>query len=174
LAPRQRQTTIPAGVGTLGQPRGELHAFGWDNEFGEEEIFVSAFSIDLFPVTNGEFLKFIRAGGYEDSRSWRPEDWEWKRRQRLEHPHFWVARSSSPATDPDTQWEYRAMFGTIPLPLCWPVYVSHAEASAFARWAGKKLPTEPQWHRAAMGSSMEPDGNADFKSWEPTPVNAFP
>ena len=188
LAPRQRQTTIPAGVATLGQPRGELHAFGWDNEFGEEKIFVSAFSIDVFPVTNGEFLKFIRAGGYEDSRYWRPEDWEWKRRQRLEHPHFWVARSSSPATDPDTQWEYRAMFGTIPLPLCWPVYVSHAEASAFARWAGKKLPTEPQWHRAAYATpegmermypwgDAQPEsahGNFHHQRWDATAVDAHP
>jgi ergothioneine biosynthesis protein EgtB len=186
--PRQRQTTIPAGAATLGQPRGELHAFGWDNEFGEERISVPAFSIDVFPVTNGEFLKFIRAGGYEDSRYWRPEDWEWKRRQRLEHPHFWVARSSSPATDPDTQWEYRAMFGTIPLPLCWPVYVSHAEASAFARWAGKKLPTEPQWHRAAYATpegteriypwgDAQPEsahGNFHHQRWDATAVDAHP
>jgi len=188
VAPRQRQTTIPSGVATLGQPRGELHSFGWDNEFGEEQIFVPGFSIDVFPVTNGEFLKFVRAGGYEDSRYWRPEDWEWKRRQRLEHPHFWVARSSSPATDPDTQWEYRAMFGTIPLPLAWPVYVSHAEASAFARWAGKKLPTEPQWHRAAYatpegmervypwgdGQPESAHGNFHHQRWDATAVDAHP
>jgi iron(II)-dependent oxidoreductase len=187
-APRQRQTTTPAGVATLGQPRGESHAFGWDNEFGEQRVFVPGFSIDVFPVTNDEFLKFVRAGGYEDSRYWRPEDWEWKRRQRLDHPHFWVARSSSPATDPDTQWEYRAMFGTIPLPLSWPVYVSHAEASAFARWAGKKLPTEPQWHRAAYATPAgtermypwgvaQPElahGNFHHQRWDATAVDAHP
>ena len=43
-------------------------------------------------------------------------------------------------------------FDEVPLPLDWPVYVSHAEASAYARWAGKSLPTEAQWHRAAYGS----------------------
>ncbi len=50
------------------------------------------------------------------------------------------------------QWLYRAMFEEIPLPLDWPVYVSHAEATAYARWAGKSLPTEAEWHRAAYGT----------------------
>jgi formylglycine-generating enzyme required for sulfatase activity len=80
------------------------------------------------------------------------------------------------------------MFDAIALPLDWPVYVSHAEAMAYARWAGKALPTEDQWHRAAYGTadgtqreypwgSEAPNshrGNFDFNSWNPTPVNAFP
>ena len=64
------------------------------------------------------------------------------------------------------------MFEEITLPLDRPVYVSHAEASAYARWAGKKLPTEQQWQRAALDA--HPRGNADFRYWDPTPVNAFP
>jgi formylglycine-generating enzyme required for sulfatase activity len=82
------------------------------------------------------------------------------------------------------------MFDEIPLPLDWPVYVSHAEASAYARCAGKSLPTEAEWQRAAYGSpeageriypwgSEAPNtnnarGNFDFRNWDPTPVNAFP
>ena len=80
------------------------------------------------------------------------------------------------------------MFGDIPLPLSWPVYVSHAEASAFARWAGKKLPTEAQWHRAAYGTpegasaripgaTMLPEpthGNFHHERWDAAPVNAHP
>ena len=50
------------------------------------------------------------------------------------------------------EWLYRGMFEEVPLPLDWPVYVSHAEAMAYARWAGKSLPTEEQWHRAAYGT----------------------
>jgi gamma-glutamyl hercynylcysteine S-oxide synthase len=185
-APIPALASIPAGVATIGQPRSL--AFGWDNEFDAQEIHVPRFSIGVFPVTNCEYLKFIRAGGYQNADYWRPEDWEWKQRVRLEYPHFWLQRSSSPATDPDTQWEYRAMFGTIPLPLSWPVYVSYAEASAFARWAGKKLPTEAQWHRAAYGAqdgaeraypwgSSAPcttHGNFHHELWDATAVDAHP
>jgi formylglycine-generating enzyme required for sulfatase activity len=64
------------------------------------------------------------------------------------------------------------MFEEAVLPLDGPVYVSHAEASAYARWAGKKLPTEQQWQRGAL--ETQPRSNADFRSWDPTPVNAFP
>jgi gamma-glutamyl hercynylcysteine S-oxide synthase len=188
LAPRQHQVTIPAGIATLGQARKNPHHFGWDNEFDAQENFVPSFSIDAFPVTNSEFLKFVHAGGYENAAYWCPEDWEWRREHRIEHPHFWLPRSSSPATDPDTQWEYRAMFGTIPLPRSWPVYVSHAEASAFARWAGKKLPSEAQWHRAAYATPRgteraypwgdePPDssrGNFHFERWDAAPVDAHP
>jgi formylglycine-generating enzyme required for sulfatase activity len=78
------------------------------------------------------------------------------------------------------------MFGTMPLPASWPVYVSHAEASAFARWAGKKLPTEAQWHRAAYASADERErmypwgdeppegqrGNFDGQRWDASPVDS--
>jgi iron(II)-dependent oxidoreductase len=187
-APRPRRVTIPSGVATLGMARDLPRGFGWDNEFGVQEIQVPSFSVDAFPVTNSEYLKFVRAGGYQNSRYWNAEDWDWKHRGRLEHPHFWVQRSSSLPTDSDTQWEYRAMFGTIPLPLSWPVYVSHAEASAFARWAGKKLPTEAQWHRAAYAApdgieraypwgQAPPDrtrGNFHHERWDPAAVDAHP
>ncbi len=185
-APLSRQVTIPAGIATLGQLRGA--AFGWDNEFEQELVEVPSFSVDVFPVTNHDFLKFVRDAGYQTAAYWRPEDWDWKRRMNLEHPHFWVRSSSVPAADPDATWEYQGMFGTIPLPAAWPVYVSYAEANAFARWAGKKLPTEAQWHRAAYSTkegadrafpwgSAHPDptrGNFHHMSWEPTRVDAHP
>jgi len=186
-APAPRWLTIPAGTATLGKSRSD-GSFGWDNEFETQQISVPEFSISAFPVTNGEYMEFVQACGYEDSRYWRPEDREWKRQQRLDHPQFWVPRSSSTVTDPDTQWEYRSMFGVIPIPPSWPVFVSFAEAAAFARWAGKKLPTEAQWHRAAYGTPQgaereypwgdaPPDrsrGNFNFKSWHAAPVDAHP
>jgi formylglycine-generating enzyme required for sulfatase activity len=64
------------------------------------------------------------------------------------------------------------MFAEIPLPSDWPVYVSHAEAKAYARWAGKKLPTEAQWQRAATGAPHVAEGNFDFRRWDPSPVQA--
>jgi iron(II)-dependent oxidoreductase len=183
-APEQRQALIPSGTATLGQHPGE--SFGWDNEFETQKIFVPNFSIDAFPVTNGQYMKFVQASGYDDSSYWTAEDWAWKIQQRMEHPNFWLSRSSSPSSAPDTRWEYRAMFGSMPLPESWPVYVSYAEASAFARWAGKKLPTEAQWHRAAYGTpeggeqiypwgDAPPEGyrgNFHHQRWDPTPVDA--
>jgi iron(II)-dependent oxidoreductase len=187
-APRQRMVTIPAGVATLGQTADLPGSFGWDNEFELEQIAVPAFAINAYPVTNAEYLRFVRSGGYENRAFWKPEDWTWKSQEHLEYPHFWAKQSSAPATDPDVQWEYRGMFGNVALPASWPVYVSHAEACAFARWAGKTLPSEAQWHRAAYGtpSGVEqlypwgneaPDstrGNFHHAHWDPTAVNAFP
>ena len=185
-SPKQRSVTIPAGVATLGQARGS--AFGWDNEFETLKVEVPGFSMSVFPVTNGEYLNFVHAGGYDEPRYWNPEDWEWKSSARLEHPHFWLRSSAQMSTATNERWDYRAMFGRIPLPMAWPVYLSHAEASAYARWAGKRLPTEAQWHRAAYGTPEEierdypwgdapPDttrGNFHFSSWDATPVNAYP
>ena len=184
-APKPRQVEIPAGVATLGQSRGD--AFGWDNEFEAHQAEVPSFSIDAFPVTNGEYLNFVRAGGYDEPRYWSREGWEWRLTAKLEHPHFW-ARPSVASDPAPGQWEYRCMFGTIPLPLSWPVYVSHAEASAYARWAGGRLPTEAQWHRAAYGTSdgternypwgdqppLATHGNFDFQLWDAAPVDAHP
>ena len=185
-APEQRQVLIPSGTATLGQRYNPGESFGWDNEFETQKIFVPNFSIDAFPVTNGQYMKFVQASGYDDSSYWTAEDWAWKIQQRMEHPNFWLSRSSSPSSAPDTRWEYRAMFGSMPLPESWPVYVSYAEASAFARWAGKKLPTEAQWHRAAYGTpeggeqiypwgDAPPEGyrgNFHHQRWDPTPVDA--
>jgi gamma-glutamyl hercynylcysteine S-oxide synthase len=183
-APYARQVTIPSGIATLGQPR-SANSFGWDNEFGALRVLVPSFSIDVFPVTNAEYLKFVQDGGYQDGKYWRNEDWEWRRREGLEFPHFWLQVSNSAVDDPDAEWEFRGMFGNVPLPASWPVYVSHAEASAYARWAGKKLPTEEQWHRAAYGTTEarerqypwgdqapeETRGNFNYQSWDPAAVD---
>lgn len=172
---------VPAGAATLGLARDDARApFGWDNEFNMHSAAVPAFEIDRYKVTNGEYLEFMKAGGYENRSFWTGEDWKWKAESNLNHPAFWTRH--------DGGWYYRGMFGEFPLPLNWPVYVSHAEASAYARWAGKALPTEPQWHHAAYGSLQgaarlypwgnEPPlasrGNFDFGRWEPAPVNAHP
>ena len=171
---------IPAGVATLGMARNGNGAFGWDNEFEIQEVAVAEFAIDVHNVTNRQFLEFMRAGGYEDRRLWSDSDWAWKSGQGIGHPISWVRRGD--------QWFYRAMFEEIPLPLDWPVYASHAEASAYARWKGKALPTEAQFHRAAVGTPHGPErdypwgneppqphlGNFNFQRWDPAPAGAFP
>jgi iron(II)-dependent oxidoreductase len=150
---------IPAGSATLGANRARV-VFGWDNEFDEHVVGVPSFEIDVHNVTNGEYLAFVEKGGPV--------------------PAFWIHR--------DGNWLWRGMFEEIPLPLDWPVYVSHEAASAYARWKGRRLPTEGQYHRAAFGTASGherlfpwgddlPDGtrgNFDFDHWEPVPAGSYP
>jgi iron(II)-dependent oxidoreductase len=182
LPVEQQMIEIPEGIATLGLARNDPARFGWDNEFEAHQVQVPAFAIDKYKVTNGDYLEFVNAGGYENRSLWSEADWNWRSTQEIAHPAFW--------TKIDGQWLYRTMFEEMPLPLDWPVYVSHAEASAYARWAGKGLPTEAQWHRVAYGTPNgterefpwgddSPDGdssrgNFNFISWDPTPASAFP
>ncbi len=170
---------IPSGTATLGQSR-ENGVFGWDNEFDSIAVNVPQFRADAFPVTNAQFLEFVRQGGYEAKSLWSPDDWSWKEKAGVAHPFFW-RRSGY-------EWRLRTMFAEIPLPSDWPVYVSYAEAAAYARWVNKRLPIEAQWHRMAYGTpdGLErsypwgydaPDechGTFDFTRWDPTPVQAHP
>jgi gamma-glutamyl hercynylcysteine S-oxide synthase len=167
---------VPEGRATLGLRRAS-GAFGWDNEFEEHVVTVPAFTIDRHKVTNGEYLRFMNEGGYADAALWTDAAWAWQSARGIEHPVFWARRG--------VQWIWRSMFDEVPLPLTWPVYVSHAEASAYARWAGKMLPTEPQWHRAAYGGNAgereypwgdeQPPALSKHPAsgmWDPSPVNA--
>jgi iron(II)-dependent oxidoreductase len=170
---------IPEGNATLGLRR-DAQEFGWDNEFESHSVHVPAFQIDRYQVTNQQYLEFMNASGYDARDLWNEDDWKWKNASGISHPVFWKKSGG--------HWLYRGMFEEIPLPLNWPVYVSHAEAGAFARWAGKSLPTEAEWHRAAYSTregsqrrypwgNKAPDeslGNFDFHRWDPAPVNAFP
>jgi iron(II)-dependent oxidoreductase len=177
--PRAETIHIPEGRTTLGLSRTGTE-FGWDNEYDAHSVNVPAFAIDRYKVNNGQFLDFLKSGGYQDRSLWTPADWEWKSASGVSHPAFWERVGDS--------WHLRTMFDEIPLPLSWPVYVSHAEASAYARWAGKRLPTEAEWQRAAFGSNSGDErqypwgddapgpehGYFDFDRWDPSPVDAFP
>jgi len=174
-----RSIEIPPGPVTLGLPRGDA-AFGWDNEYASHTVDVPAFAIDRYKVTNQQYLDFVTAGGYENRDLWSDDDWSWKSQQGISHPAFW-------RRDGD-QWLYRTMFNDVPLPLDWPVYVSQAEAKAYAQWVGKSLPTEAEWQRAAYSTPNGGErsypwgneapsskfGNFDFARWNPVPLNAHP
>ena len=173
------RVSIPAGPATLGASRDDV-VFGWDNEFDAHRVHVPAFEIDLHNVTNAEFLEFVNAGGYERRAWWDAAGWSWVQAERVRHPAFWTRGADG--------WSWRGMFEEIPLPPSWPVYVTHAEASAYARSRGRRLMTEAEFHRAAFGTpsgderpypwgEAPPDtvhGNFDFRSWEPVPAGSFP
>jgi ergothioneine biosynthesis protein EgtB len=146
---------VPAGKVTLGLER-RSGQFGWDNEFEGHTVEVPGFFIDKYKVSNKQFATFIEQGGYEQSSLWSPADWEWKTAGGISHPVFWAPTGGG--------FRYHGMFEELPLPLDSPVYVSHAEASAYAHWAGKALPTEAEWQRAADGA--EPPAETR-RLWDP-------
>jgi ergothioneine biosynthesis protein EgtB len=177
--PGEEWIRIPAGRATLGLDRRDL-VFGWDNERPAAGADVGGFDIQRHNVTNAAFLEFVEAGGYRDARWWRSEDWSWLQTDDIQHPLFWERR--------DNVWHSRGMFDLIPLPLSWPVYVSHAEAQAYARWRGARLPTEAEFQRAAYGTPSAADakhpwgdeppttdrGAFDFSGWDPQPAGSHP
>jgi iron(II)-dependent oxidoreductase len=138
--PAHQMISVPAGAARMGRDPEE--GFGWDNEFRSHTVDVPAFAISKYKVTNGDYLEFVDTGA--------------------EAPFFWVEREGG--------WFCRGMFSEIPLPRNCPVYVTHQQAEAYARWRGAKLPTEAQFHRAA--GEPPSSGNFGFRHWDPIPVNA--
>jgi iron(II)-dependent oxidoreductase len=143
--PRRRTGTLPAEVvvpagtflmGTSSDP------WALDNERPAHEVAVAAFAIDTFPVTCGQYTEFVESGGYRDRRWWSPAGWEYRNAHDIVAPRFWHR-------EPDGWW--RTRFGVVePVPVDEPVvHVSYHEAHAYASWAGKRLPTEPEWEKAA-------------------------
>jgi iron(II)-dependent oxidoreductase len=156
--PRAHRIEIPAGRATLGSDRG----FAWDNERPELAVDVGAFAIDAFPTTNRDWLGFVDAGGYADRSLWRDADWAWRTADDVQAPRSWRRRGG--------EWTLRQLTAEIPLPLDAPVYVSYAEAFAYARWKRARLPTEAEWQRAAYGS---PTGERAYPWGDhaPTPMH---
>ena len=176
--PPPARVTVPSGRATLGARPGEI-PFGWDNEFPGLVVDVPAFEIDVHDVTNEQFMDFVDAGGYHQAEWWTPAAFAWVREEGIEHPRFWTRNGA---------WKWRGMFEETGLPAAWPVYVSQAEAAAYARWKGARLPTEAEYHRAAFAEPsgderQHPWGDAapdasrglfDFASWNPVAVGRHP
>jgi hypothetical protein len=113
---------IPAGSAVLGLSSSDANTFGWDNEYETHTVAVPSFVIDRYMVTNGQYAEFIAAGGYDNRTLWSDGDWKWKSESNITGPIGWKRVGD--------RWHYQTMFYAVPLPLDWPVYVSHAEASA--------------------------------------------
>ena len=143
-APQNSLIDVPQGEITLGKSQ-EDDFFGWDNEYGTHQAKVSAFKASKYLVSNGEYLAFVKEGGYEDSRFWCEEGNAWRAYSGAKHPLFWSYES-------DGYW-LRTLTQKIPLPLNLPVEVNHLEASAFCRYKSLKtqtnitLPTEDEYER---------------------------
>lgn len=140
--------------------------FCFDNEQPRHKVYLQPFELASRLVTCGEYLDFIRDGGYERAELWLSEGWDTVKAQGWRAPLYWF--------EADGAWRVFTLRGPMELgkmlaaPVC---HVSYFEADAFARWAGKRLPTEAEWEIAAEGLAVE--GNLlESGLLHPTPAKA--
>ncbi|MCA1630868.1 MAG: ergothioneine biosynthesis protein EgtB [Acidobacteria bacterium] len=189
-SPAGAMIEVPAGEFEMGaaveSESSPVGGFVYDNERPAHAVFVPAFRIDRRLVTNEEFARFVAEGGYARREFWGEEGWAWREKEDWQHPLYWSREGG--AASPS--WSLRTMFEDAPLPPSHPVTgVSWYEAEAYARFAGKRLPTEAEWEKAAAWDDegrrrrlfawgdAEPTVercNSDFRFWGTTPVDAFP
>jgi formylglycine-generating enzyme required for sulfatase activity len=155
---------VPAGPFWMGLPEGDFLAE--EHETPARRVELSAFWIDIYPVTNDRYRRFLEAGGYRERRWWHPAGWAWKEQKRIEAPLMWGQAGWDAPEQPVAG-------------------VSWYEADAYARWAGKRLPSDAEWEKAARGSDQRryswgndwptsTRANFDNRVGRTTPVGLFP
>lgn len=122
--------------------------FHYDNEEGFHQVFLHDFRLLNRLVTNEEYLEFMEAGGYEDVDLWLSDGWDYIRQNQIKAPAYWHKEKKS-----TSEWHYFTLHDLQPLEAKAPVtHISYYEAEAYARWAGKRLPTEFEWEAACQVS----------------------
>jgi iron(II)-dependent oxidoreductase len=175
----------PAGPARVLVPGGPFLAgasavgFAYDNERPRHLADVAAFEIDRLPVTNGDWLEFVADGGYRRRSVWSEAGWDWRRRENAERPLYWSADGTERVCD-----RIEPIDPSLPV-----MHVSWFEADAFARWAGRRLPTEIEWEKAAAWDpeASEPRAfpwgdaiggperaNLDHTAFGPAPAGVYP
>jgi len=193
---------VPAGPFVMGWGGAGLSAgdFAYDNEKGAHQVDLPAYRIDVAPVTAGHYLAFIDDGGYERRELWSDGGWAWRDESGARAPLYWLA-PGEPAPEgvetaagdeagSDEGWRLRRFGRLLPVAADEPLlHVCYWEAEAYARWAGKRLPSEAEWEKAALWdpeagrSRRHPWGdepptrrhaNLDQLAFGPAPVGSHP
>ena len=174
------EVIVDGGVFTMGTT---LDPWALDNERPAHSTYVATFALDVAPVTNRQYEEFIADGGYSRPELWSERGWAHRTAEGLVSPQFWER-------DADGSWWRRAFGVTAPIKPDQPVvHVSFFEAEAYARWAGKRLPTEAEWEKAARfdpatatvrkypwgdAEPTEVHANLGQRHLEPADVGAYP
>ncbi len=177
-APEGSMVLVPGGPCRIGSHRSSRAPFSTP----EQWVNVSSFWIDTVPVTNGDMLNFIEDGGYEKRRLWSDGGWVWRTEANAHHPSVWHRDNEGWKEQHFGRWERLARYRPV-------IHVSQYEAAAYARWAGKRLPSEEEWEMAA---SWDPEygiarkwpwgdeeptperANLDCRTFGPAPVGVYP
>ncbi|WP_345993564.1 5-histidylcysteine sulfoxide synthase [Sulfurimonas sp. HSL-1716] len=138
------------------------HLYGWDNEYGTFMCGVDDFKVSKFLVSNGEFLEFVKSGGYEDETLWDEEGLKFLQIRGAKYPPFWVKT--------ETGFKYRTISRIVDMPKNWPVDVNALEAQAYCRYISRRdgitysLPSEAQWYRLYEHAGLKDVPSFDDKN----------
>lgn len=151
-APDNPLLDVPKGTVVLGKAP-DWPSFGWDNEYGCRAFTVPSFRASQHLISNGQFLEFVKDGGYREERWWSADGWRWRTFRNAKWPTFWVLDGPAGLH----RYRLRLLFEEVPLPPALPAVVNHHEACAFCAWlsermglrgdAALRLLTEPEHHR---------------------------